>query len=932
MRIFSCTMPVTFYTEKTDPLELAQILQKNVRTWFTHKYPSFSLAQLCAVYPIYTHQNVLVSAPTGSTKTLTAFLAILNQLVDLAAKNELEDRTYAIYVSPLKALNYDIEQNLLKPLTEIAELEPSANKIRIGVRTGDTPAHERAKMQKLAPHILITTPESLALLLISTKMIQHFAKIEWVIIDEIHALANNKRGEQLSVLLEQLQSVSLPFSRVGLSATVAPLPLVAQYLVGANSNCLIIDVTENKSYDIQVVVPANYLSDTYTTFSSKLYDCLHSHIQKNKTTIIFTNTRAGAERVVHTLKQYYPDEYYEINEEPPFERSCLIAAHHSSISFENRRSIEHNMRSGKLRCIVTSTSLELGIDVGFVELVILLASPKSVARLLQRVGRAGHQLNSISRAVCIAQSFDELFEFYALRNLALKRHIEQLTVPIQDLDVLSQCIIGLVVMQSRTIEDVFSLVKQSFAFQDLSFAQFFTLIETLTNPEQEFDGVYAPLILEGRLLRAKPIVKRLFAQNVGTISDKASIAVKMGSVVLGDISEEFLEQLKPKDIFVLGGETYRYEYQKGLTIQVSNASGIVASIPQWFSQAMPLTFELAQVIQQARCQIVHSSNIAKELREFGVQSEHSALLEWYFSNQKLQTPLMDEQTIQCEVLNHQQTHYVIIHTSVGLHMNRALGVIAQKILSVKQHIQVQSGATDMNFFLTSEQAIDADALMKQLQSQPLAPILESLIDQTSVVSTQLRHVLSCALVTARLFKRTSGQKQMQSRMLAASLKLAKSVFYTQAVKQTLAQYDYSHLRSYTIQKYTVVELHQPSVFSVGCLVQSMEDALSVASKYVYMQQLALVSSTQKEQPIAPEIERASPSLELDARKAVRSIGLDSTIAFELFRFLEDDVSEDQFSPAFRQWLVHLLSSTVPTCWSDMLIKYLTHKARRFYWM
>src|SRR3989344_2487933 len=288
------------------PVQLKAILHPLVNQWFFSKFKEFSEPQLYVVMEIHKRNNVLISAPTGSTKTLTAFLAVLNELVDSAKKEILEDKIYAVYISPLKALNYDIHHNLVRPLKEIEEIAGKSLGIRVGVRTGDTTSYEKSKMLKNTPHILITTPESLAIVLNSPKFKEKLRDVQWLIIDEIHSLADNKRGVHLNLSVERLQRYAKSMSRVGLSATIAPLEEIAKYLVGYNGNkirdCGIIDVKINKSMDLQVLSPVKSLVETeYLLKHEKMYELMNNLMQEHKTTLIFTNTRSATERVVHNL-------------------------------------------------------------------------------------------------------------------------------------------------------------------------------------------------------------------------------------------------------------------------------------------------------------------------------------------------------------------------------------------------------------------------------------------------------------------------------------------------------------------------------------------------------------------------------------------------------------------------------------------------------
>jgi len=366
------------FIEPESKEKVESVLNPLVKEWFFGKFKDFSLTQRYGVGRIYARRNILVSAPTGGTKTLTAFLGILNYIVDLALKDELEEKIYAVYCSPLKALSNDIFVNLVTPLEEIGVLAEKKGlkmqEIRVGLRTGDTTVNERAKMARKAPHIFVTTPESLAIVLTTKKTVEQLSALEFVVVDEIHALTN-KRGVYLSLTLERLCDVSLiePV-RIGLSATISPLDEIAKFLVGTGRDCLIADVKLNKKIEIGLDYPGeNILEVDSLKSQEELYRVLDDLIQKHKTTLIFTNTRAATERIIHYLDLHFPGKYVD-----------RIGAHHSSMSKDKRFEIEDKLRKGELKVVVSSTSLELGIDIGSIDLVVLLKSPKSVSRALQR--------------------------------------------------------------------------------------------------------------------------------------------------------------------------------------------------------------------------------------------------------------------------------------------------------------------------------------------------------------------------------------------------------------------------------------------------------------------------------------------------------------------------------------------------------------------
>ena len=475
------------YIEPDRIEDINDILNPLVREWFFSKFKDFSLTQLYGVKNIYGRKNILVSAPTGGTKTLTAFLSIINYLVSLSLKNELEDKMYAVYLSPLKALSSDVYVNLFQPLEEIKALADKKGQkmqeIRVALRTGDTTAAERAKHAKKIPHIYVSTPESLAIVLTTLKFVEAIKALEFIIVDEIHALTN-KRGAYLSLTIERLCNYSIiePV-RIGLSATISPLEEIAKFLVGKNRDCLIASVKLNKKIDINLDFPGtNILEAENQVNQRKLYDLLDELIQGNRTTLIFTNTRAATERIIHYLDLHFPGKY-----------EGLIGAHHSSMSKETRFDIEDRLRKGELKVVVSSTSLELGIDIGSIDIVIMIRSPKSVSRALQRIGRAGHKLHENPRGEFIVLDRDDLVECGILMKEMVEGHIDKAEIPKNCLDVLAQQIFGMAISRIWDIDEMLDTIRKSYCYQSLSEEDFLDVISYLA-------GEYA---LEHRHVYAK---------------------------------------------------------------------------------------------------------------------------------------------------------------------------------------------------------------------------------------------------------------------------------------------------------------------------------------------------------------------------------------------------------------------------------------------
>jgi len=494
------------FINKYDRDKVDSVLCPLVREWFFKKFRDFSLTQLYGVMPIFERKNILISAPTGGTKTLTAFLSILNYLVELSLKNELEDKMYAVYCSPLKALSNDIFVNLINPLEEIRELAEKKGlkmqEIRVGLRTGDTTASERAKMAKKIPHIYVTTPESLAIVLTTKKFVESLRALEFIVVDEIHALAN-KRGTYLSLTLERLsdESVIDPV-RIGLSATIAPLEEIAGFLVGVDRVCLIAEVPLVKEIEIDLDYPGeNVLNAESLESQEELYRMLDELISANRTTLIFTNTRAATERVVHYLDDHYPGKYVD-----------AIGAHHSSMSKDERFKIEDKLRKGELKVVVSSTSLELGIDIGSIDLVVMLKSPKSVSRALQRC------LSGDSRILC----GDGIY-----RN------------------------IGEIVEKKLDVEIISYDVKKGFVKNKIK--------NWCDNGEKELFGIELKCGESIKCTKDHPILTNEGWKKAGEITESDLVAEIRGEIKF-ETDEPFFYELLPKDkVFVVNEDNF---YQK----------------------------------------------------------------------------------------------------------------------------------------------------------------------------------------------------------------------------------------------------------------------------------------------------------------------------------------------------------------------------------
>ncbi|MBU2099904.1 ATP-dependent helicase [Candidatus Micrarchaeota archaeon] len=780
---------ISFQKEKYSDKEIYAQLHPLLGEWFKEKFKVFTEPQKYAIPNIHNKENTLISAVTGSGKTLSAFTAILNELIIASENNSLEDKVYAVYISPLKALNNDIKRNLLEPLKEIkAKHKEKKNKkekkstlgIRVGVRTGDTTQSERSAMLKKPPHILISTPESLAIILNAPKFREKLKEIKWLIIDEIHALADNKRGSHLSISMERLQKLSPEITRIGLSATIAPIQEVAKFLVGEENGktrpCKIIEAKLEKKLNLNVLSPLPNLIDvSQEQIHESLYSLLDQLIQDHKTTLIFTNTRSATERVVHHLKEKFPANY-----------SANIGAHHSSLARSHRLGIEERLKKGELKVVVSSTSLELGIDIGFIDLVILLGSPKSVARALQRTGRSGHKLHDEIKGRLIVMDRDDLIECAVLMKNALEHKIDRIQIPKAPLDVLAQQIYGIAIEESQKAEDVFALVKQAYPFSSLKRSSFYEIIDYLRGEYTALETrhVYAKIWFDeetGFIGKRGKMARIIYMTNIGTIPDEARITVKIKEYKIGSIDEGFLERLNKGDVFVLGGQSYEFRYASGMTAQVATAYKRPPTVPAWFSEMLPLSFDLSLEIQKFRElmeQKFKAKKSKKEIKEFikkylYVEDNTVSAIYEYFKEQFLYLEIPTSKKLLIEVLSEANMRHAIFHSLYGRRVNDALSRAYAFALSRLIHKDVEISITDNGFVLSVNTKLPLEKMLSLVSSAELRKICVAAIERTEVLNRRFRHCAVRSLMILRSYKgrtKTAGRQQMASRLLITAVK------------------------------------------------------------------------------------------------------------------------------------------------------------------
>jgi ATP-dependent Lhr-like helicase len=596
-------------------------LDPAVQSWWVDRFGEhvadnggfFTPPQREAVPLIDAGENALLSAPTGSGKTLAAFTAIVDDLVRRERAAGLENSVYCLYVSPLKSLANDVHRNLERPLDGVAARVDGDVEVRHAIRHGDTDDAERRRMLERTPHILNTTPETLAILLNAPSFREKLRTVEYVVVDEIHSLADGKRGTHLSVSLERLEELTASSpTRVGCSATVEPLSTVAEFLVGRETpggdarDCEVVDCRFARDYDLRLECPTDDLVETpRDTVRERFYDRLDELVAAHETTLVFTNTRSGAERTLQALRERHGHAE---------ERS---ACHHGSLSTETRQAVEASLKAGDLDVVTTSTSLELGIDMPDVDLVVQVGSPKSVAALLQRVGRAGHSLGRTVEGRVVALDRDELFECAVLVRRAVEGDVDRVFVPERAADVAAQHVYGMAIAGVRPESEVVGTLRRAYPYRNFDDGDVERLFRYLTADHDGLDGhnVYPKVWRDAndppdgehhhpeygvgeRLVGKRGRLARvIYMTNVGTIPDSftCDVVVRGDDERVGRLDEDYLDTLDPGEVFALGGGRFAFRYRRGSKVYVDRTDER-PTVPSWFAERLPLSYDAGRAL------------------------------------------------------------------------------------------------------------------------------------------------------------------------------------------------------------------------------------------------------------------------------------------------------------------------------------------------
>ena len=678
-----------------------------VKSWFEKSFGHATEIQLGAWTAVDKEQHTLIAAPTGSGKTLAAFLNAINQLVENGLKAPLPDKVQVVYISPLKALSNDIEKNLHQPLCGIRdrlfELSHGDVPIRTAVRTGDTSQSERQAMKRVPPHILVTTPESFYLLLTSASGREMLSDVKTVIVDEIHALAGDKRGAHLTLSLERLAALTpRPPLRVGISATQKPIEQIAHFLVGgSNTPCEIVNTGYTRKRDIEMVLPGSPLEAVMSAeVWSELYESLAEQIEAHRTTLIFVNTRRLAERLARHLAE-------RIGEEQ-------ITTHHGSLSKEHRLRAETLLKQGELRALVATASLELGIDIGDIDLVCQLGSPHSIATFLQRVGRASHTVDGVPKGRLYPLSRDELVECTALLHAVQLGELDAIQIPSAPLDVLAQQIVAEVGSAGEWPQQaLFDLVCGAWPYRELTEEKFNQILHTLADGYTTKRGrrsAYLHWDRVNNIVRARKGAQLTALTNGGVIPDQfdSDVVLLPEGLKIGTLNEDFAFESLPGDIFQLGNLSYRIRKVEGGRVWVEDAKGLPSTIPFWFGEAAGRTDELSYAVSRLRAEMNQRLSVGIEQAQLwlqqtiGIADSAAAQLTQYLAAVKAAlTQIPDQQHIVFErFFDETGDMHFVIHSPFGSRLNRAWGLALRKRFCQQFNFELQAAALEDSIVLS----------------------------------------------------------------------------------------------------------------------------------------------------------------------------------------------------------------------------------------
>jgi ATP-dependent helicase Lhr and Lhr-like helicase len=739
-----------------------------VRDWFVSRFGTPTEPQQEGWPHILAAKTTLISAPTGSGKTLAAFLICIDRLVRKAIRGDLTDRTEVLYVSPLKALSNDIQKNLEIPLGEILQLAGQRGilmpEIRTAVRTGDTLSKERRTMLAHPPHILVTTPESLYILLTAAKSREILRTIESVIVDEIHAVADDKRGAHLALSLERLDHLTgKRLTRIGLSATQKPIELVARFLDGTDRpDPIVVQIANRRELDLAVEVPGSELGPVASNeMWAEIYDRLAKLATQHRSTLIFVNTRRLAERVAHHLAERLGKE--------------AVAAHHGSLSRKLRLAAENKLKSGELRALVATASLELGIDIGTVDLVCQIGSPRSISAGLQRIGRAGHWRGAIPNGRLFSTTRDELLECAALVRAIRQGDLDSIAIPEAPLDILAQQVVAMCAAEDWNETELFQTVRRAYPYRDLARADFDEILGMLSEGIASARGRYAAYLHRDRvngIVRARRGSRLAAITSGGAIPENSlyTVVAQPEGAVVGTVDEDFAVESIAGDIMLLGTTSWRIRRVSSGSVLVEDAQGAPPTVPFWRGEAPARTDELSAYVSELREKISSFVPGAASDSNGHLTKDAVAAVAWL----KLECGLDDagaEQAVEYVVAGRAilgavptQTTVIaerffdesggmqlVIHAPFGGRINKAWGLALRKRFCRAFNFELQAAATDngLNISLSEQHSFPLADVFHFLHPNSVRSVLEQAVLASPLFTTRWRWDAGRALALLR---------------------------------------------------------------------------------------------------------------------------------------------------------------------------------------
>jgi ATP-dependent Lhr-like helicase len=763
-----------------------------VRDWFVQKFGTPTEPQEEGWPHILSGRSTLIAAPTGSGKTLAAFLACIDGLVRKAVSGALEDKVEVVYVSPLKALGNDIQKNLERPLAEIAALAGERGllmpQIRTFVRTGDTPPADRQRMLKSPPHILVTTPESLYILLTAERSRELLRDVETVIVDEIHAIADDKRGAHLAISLERLDALShrKPV-RIGLSATQKPIELVAEFLEGASERPQVINIGHKRNLDLAVEVPPSPLAAVMThEMWDEIYDRLVQLIEQHRSTLIFVNTRSLAERIAHSLAERLGDD--------------AVAAHHGSLSRKLRLQAEARLRNGQVRALVATASLELGIDVGHIDLVCHIGSPRSIAVMLQRIGRAGHWRGAIPKGRIFATTRDELIECAALVRAIESGELDALMIPDTPLDVLAQQIVAMCAAEDWKEAELFETLRRAYPYRNLGQGDFEEIVSMLSDGISASRGRYGAYLHRDRVngvLKARRGSRMIAVTNGGAIPDNSlyTVLALPEETMVGTIDEDFAVESQRGDIMLLGSTSWRiHRVESSGRVLVEDAQGAAPTIPFWRGEAPARTPELSHQITAIRSKVdeltpnVTAVGMSQTVPEIAAavawlktechldDSGAEQIVEYIVTGRAVLGAVPTQNTLIAErFFDEGGGMQLVIHAPFGARVNKAWGLALRKRFCRSFNFELQASATEngINIALAEQHSFPLADVFQFLRGESVQAVLEQAALASPIFKTRWRWDAGRSLA---LLRYRNGKKVPPQILRIRSEDLLASVF------------------------------------------------------------------------------------------------------------------------------------------------------------